>query len=107
MIVCGWCGKPTEPTNRCTYCRHVDPARPWVQRGEEPEELAIAPGRPHLETTDVMHRLLAGRERLATEGRSPTVETLAEAMDVSPRTARRWLKVAGFGSVSALTPNRG
>lgn len=94
MIVCGWCGKPTANADRCSTCGHADPARPWVQRGQDAPVVANHdPGRPTLDAHDVARRLAAARASL--EGRPATVDALAEALDVSPRTVRRWQKVAG------------
>lgn len=96
MIACGWCGKPTGSTDRCSACGHVDPARPWVQRGEDaPRIVSHDPGRPELDPGDVARRLASARAGIVKRGLPPTVEALAEALDVSPRTVRRWQKVAG------------
>lgn len=77
MIVCGWCGKATDP-GRCAACGR-DPALPWVQRGTEPPAVA-----PH------ERELAAAAAGLRAEGRKVTSEALAEVLDVSPRTVRRW-----------------
>ena len=77
MIVCGWCGKPTTP-ERCSACGHIDPARPYVQRGEP------------VPTTDPnQHRLTEAEAAL---GPRATVDALAEYLSVDPRTVRRWRK---------------
>lgn len=89
MIVCGWCGKPTLTEARCSACSHVDPERPWEQRGQETPRVSMHDGRPPL-TTDEM------RKRLAALGPAATVEAIAAHWDVDPRTVRRWRqKVSG------------
>ena len=92
MIACGWCGKPTASLDRCTSCGHVDPPRPWLQRGQEPPAIAHEPGRPATDPSDVGRRLATAR---ATLGPHATVDAIAELLDVSPRTVRRWAKVSG------------
>lgn len=92
MISCGWCGKPTANHDRCSACRHADPARPWIQRGEPAPIIAHEPGRPPIDPADVARRIAAARAQL---GPHATVDALAEALDVSPRTVRRWSKVSG------------
>ena len=83
MISCGWCGKPTANHDRCSTCGHVDPARPWTHD----------PGRPPLDPHDVARRIAAARAQL---GSHATVDQIAEALDVAPRTVRRWQqKMAG------------
>ena len=79
MIRCGWCGKATEATERCAACDHIDPTRPYVQRGEPV---------PGLDRGDVNRRRLA--EAMKTLGDDATIERIAEHLDVSPRTVRRW-----------------
>lgn len=91
MITCGWCGKPTTP-ERCIACGHDDPARPWVQRGQAAPVVERDPGRPRTDPADVAHRMAEARSAL---GPHATVEQIAEALEVSPRTVRRWQKVAG------------
>jgi len=80
MIDCGWCGRTTTP-GRCASC-HRDPALPWVQRGVKPP---VAD--PHGE---VRRRLHAAIGELDAQGEKATAERLAELLDVSPRTVRRW-----------------
>lgn len=92
MILCGWCGKATANQDRCTPCGHADPARPWVQRGEDPPTVSREPGRPAVIPADVARRLAAARAQL---GPHATVDQIAETLDVSPRTVRRWQRVAG------------
>lgn len=90
MISCGWCGHPTLP-DLCGSCGHVDPARPWLQRGMEPPTV----DRPTLDRTASARRIAAATQRLGDEGRRVTIEALAEVLDVSPRTVRRWRDLAG------------
>lgn len=89
VIRCGWCGKDTANRDRCTTCGHEDPARPWVQRGQEPPTApAREAGRPPLSLDEI-------RKRLA-EHPGATDEQLAELLDVTDRTIRRWRqKVSG------------
>lgn len=101
MIACGWCGKPTDPDARCVWCRHREPAKPWEQRGEDPPTFGATDGRPELDPEAVAARLRDGHARLRSEGRDVTVEALAEVLDVSPRTVRRWQQKAGMRPVSA------
>ena len=89
MILCGWCGKATPDGPKCAACGHIDPPRPWVQRGEAAPVVAAHEGRPPL--TDV-----EARRRLAVLGPNATDEALAEHFEVDPRTVRRWRqKVSG------------
>ena len=83
MIVCGWCGKATERGDRCASCGHVDPTRPWEQRNEP-----VPVVNHHRAIAEASRTIEAGGERV-------TIERLAERLDVSPRTVRRWQKVAG------------
>jgi len=84
MIECGWCGQPARP-DRCGNC-HRDPALPWVQRGQEP---------PAPDTADaVRRRLAAAGSDIEAQGNRVTAERLAEQLDVSPRTVRRWQQMA-------------
>lgn len=101
MILCGWCGKPTAPDVRCPWCRHREPALPWVQRGEDPPVVTAEGGRPATDPASVGRRLLEASARIRADGMTPTAEALAEALDVSPRTVRRWQQVAGMRPVSA------
>lgn len=89
LILCGWCGAATAP-GRCSACRHEDAERPWVQRGQQAPEVAVAsPGRPALTDDEVRSRLLA-------LGPHATDEQLADHHEVDPRTVRRWrAKVSG------------
>lgn len=81
MRTCGWCGHPTA-TDPCSSCGHIDPDRPWIQRGQVP---------PVVDDAERHRRLLAeARDTLRREGVEPTIERLAEQLDVSPRTVRRW-----------------
>ena len=78
MIVCGWCNQPSEP-DRCGNCRR-DPALPWAQRGQQAPE---APD-PNL------RRIAEAADELEASGYRATAERIAERLDVSPRTVRRW-----------------
>ncbi len=80
MIVCGWCGQPSEP-DRCGNCRR-DPASPWVQRGVD------APRVDPME--DTRRRIADAASDLEANGYRATAERIAERLDVSPRTVRRW-----------------
>jgi len=84
VIVCGWCGQPSEP-DRCGNCRR-DPALPWVQRATDPP--AVDP------TDDIRRRLSEAAAAVESHGHRPTAERLAEHLDVSPRTVRRWQQMA-------------
>lgn len=91
MIECGWCGQPSAP-DRCGHC-HRDPAVPWRQRGLEPVPLRTdAVGRPALDPDELRHRFAVARKDL---GEHATVDALAERLDVSPKTVRRWLARIG------------
>lgn len=93
MISCGWCGKPTANSDRCTSCGHPDPERPWLQRGlPVPEIRTDAAGRPALDPKAIRARLDDARRAL---GPGATAERMAEYLDVSPRTVRRWQQMAG------------
>jgi hypothetical protein len=92
MILCGWCGKATANHERCTSCGHVLPEVPWTQRGQDPPTVAHEPGRPATDPGDVGRRLAAAHASL---GPHATVDAVAELLDVSPRTVRRWQKMAG------------
>lgn len=82
LIICGWCGHPTQNEIRCSSCGHEDPSRPWTQRGQDAPTIA---GRTNPD--DVRKRLAEATRDL---GGSPTIEALAERLGVSPRTVRRW-----------------
>lgn len=85
MTECGWCGQPTEP-GRCGNC-HRDPALPWVQRGVDP---------PVIDPRDALRkRLHVAVTELEQQGHRATAERIAEHLDVSPRTVRRWQQMAG------------
>lgn len=86
MIRCGWCGRDTANRDRCTSCGHVDPMRPWVQRGEPVPEVTREAGRPSLTDAELRHRLASGG----------TDDAIADRFGVDPRTVRRWRqKVSG------------
>jgi hypothetical protein len=92
MIPCGWCGRATPPEH-CASCGR-DPAVPYVQRGTEPPVIATHEVRPGVTPAEAARRLAGARETLQHAGRPVTVEALAEALDVSPRTVRRWREMA-------------
>jgi hypothetical protein len=92
VILCGWCGKATANLDRCTTCGHVDPERPYVQRGEVAPSAEPDPGRPALDRATVSKRLAEARAAL---GSPATVAAIAEFLDVSERTVRRWQQMAG------------
>lgn len=93
MIVCGWCERPTANPDRCTSCGHPDPGRPWEQRAlPVPVVRTDAVGRPALDPLAVRRRLQDARHAL---GPDATHAQIAEHLDVSEKTVRRWLKVAG------------
>lgn len=92
MITCGWCGKATANVDRCTSCGHADPKRPWVQRGSPAPAVSHEPGRPAIDPADVARRLALARAEL---GPHATVDAIAEHLQVSPRTVRRWQQVSG------------
>jgi len=79
MIRCGWCGRPTPDDDRCRSCGHADPRLPWDQRR--------APV-PAVSAVDDHRRRLAEAEREL--GTDATIERIAEHLEVSPRTVRRW-----------------
>jgi transposase-like protein len=54
--------------------------------------IAHDPGRPVTDPADVARRLAGARQTL---GPHATVDAIAEHLDVSPRTVRRWQKVSG------------
>jgi hypothetical protein len=83
MIACGWCGKATRDGPRCGVCGHIDPRRPWEQRGEPVPVTETHDGRPVLTPAEM-------RRRLGVLGPAATVDQIAEHFDVDPRTVRRW-----------------
>jgi hypothetical protein len=80
-IRCGWCGGATRAATICERCGHEDPSLPYVQRG------ATAPRWER-------YRLAAARLQLEAERKAVTIESLAEVLEVSPRTVRRWQEMA-------------
>lgn len=93
-IVCGWCSQPAPDVGPCLHCGR-DAALPWRQRAKQPPEIRTdAVGRPALDRSAVRRRLAAARQALEDEGTNVTVEALAERLDVSPRTIRRWQQMA-------------
>lgn len=93
MIVCGWCNSATEP-GLCSSCGR-NPALPWTQRGDLPPgaKTGHRPGRPALDDRQVKQRIRIAIKDL---GGSPTMAQLAEKLDVSETTARKWRKTAGL-----------
>lgn len=84
MIVCGWCGRLTQDAARCDACDHRDPRIPYEQRNlPVPDGSAIK----RRQMVDVEAALRA-------EGVKPTVERIAERLEVSPRTVRRWREMS-------------
>jgi len=92
MIVCGWCHHGTANRDRCTTCGHVDPERPWAQRGQAAPTVVPESGRPTLDRAEVSRKLAEARSAL---GSPATVARIAEYLDVDQRTVRRWQKLAG------------
>jgi len=84
MIVCGWCGGST-PAGRCVSCGR-DAALPWLQRAAAPPAVDAA--------ATYRKRLSDARRDLEARGLDATIERIAEALDVSPRTVRRWQQLA-------------
>jgi hypothetical protein len=78
-IVCGFCSAATDDGSPCVNCRH-DPVIPYSQRAAVPV-LADAPS-------------LRLAEAAAALGSKATIERIAEFLDVSPRTVRRWREVS-------------
>lgn len=80
MIRCGFCGGETAPGS-CSLCGR-DPALPYVQRGMEPPVIDEA----------ARHRqaLAEATSAIEASGLRATIDRLAEQLDVSPRTVRRW-----------------
>lgn len=77
-IVCGFCAAVTDDGSPCVNCRH-DPVLPYTQRAQEQVK------------ADSGHRL---NEALRALGHAATIDQIAEYLDVSPRTVRRWREVA-------------
>lgn len=80
LTVCGWCAAQIPPGPECPACGHEDPARPWAQRGQEPPEVAVAPGRHPLDGSELRRRLSSGGGDAQ----------IAERFEVDERTVRRW-----------------
>jgi Homeodomain-like domain len=89
MIRCGWCHAATPDNAWCAVCSHPDPRIPWEQRNL-PVPVLQTEGRPSLDEQDVRHRYAEAKASLEAEGRSATVEAIAERLDRSPRTVREW-----------------
>lgn len=84
VIVCGWCGQDTRP-GACGTCGR-DPAVPWLQRAQEPPVVD--------EAAKHRRQLAEAAKAIESEGLRPTIDRLAEQLDVSPRTVRRWREMA-------------
>lgn len=95
-IVCGWCGAPTPP-GECDRCGK-EPSVPWVQRGQQPPRAdgEHAAGRPPTDPRDIRRRYDEARGEVMAQGRTPTVEAIAEQLDVAERTVRDWKKKYGL-----------
>jgi hypothetical protein len=103
MIVCGWCGKPTEAKDwettaltpdagECRACGHEDPAKPWLQRGQQPpvaNQGRGAGGRPSLDISQIRERVRIARKEL---GADVTNAALAAHLGIDERTLGRWQK---------------
>ena len=90
MILCGWCGHPTEPA-ACGACGR-DPVLPYLHRDQEPQRAPVAAvGRPGVDVQTIRRRMAEARQAL---GAGATVAQLAEHLDVSVRTLGRWRKLA-------------
>lgn len=83
MILCGWCGQPTEPEGVCTSCGR-SPRIPYEQRGQQPTQAA----------DPVRERLLGAYRAIRERGDTVTVARIAEELDVSDRTVRRWQQMS-------------
>lgn len=83
LILCGWCAHPTRDRDACDHCRHRDPRKPYEQRGVPVPDA----------TEDRKRRLREAEATVRASGREPTADRLAEILDVSPRTVRRWQQV--------------
>lgn len=68
---------------------------PWIQRAETPPaaETGHRPGRPALDLHQIKQRVRIAIKDL---GGSPTNAQLAEHLDVSDSTLRKWRKEAGI-----------
>ena len=88
-IVCGWCGNWTAD-RPCRVCGR-DPELHWIQRGMEPPLVEETVGRPVLDQAAVLKRIADTTAALQAEGKVPTEEALAERLEVSARTVRRWV----------------
>lgn len=84
MILCGWCSEPTKDGERCDHCRHIDPTRPYTQRGLPVPDASEAK----------LRRLARAEADIRAAGEVVTVERLAERLGVDPRTVRRWREVS-------------
>lgn len=90
-IPCGWCGHVTSQDATCPDCGR-DPVTAWMQRGQTPPVLHEDEGRPPLSASDIRTRYATARAAVVARGRTPTVESIAEELDRSPRTVRDWRK---------------
>lgn len=81
-LICGWCGEDTI-ADPCSECGHEDPGKPWVQRNV-----------PQPTGNGNQRRLSRARKAIESRGERATIEALAEELQVSPRTVRRWREMA-------------
>lgn len=90
MILCGWCGSATRDEDRCTACLHVDPRRPWEQRATPVPEVQETQGRPALDRMAIRKRVHDAIGTLRSQGIPVTNAALADLLEVSEKTVRRW-----------------
>mgnify|MGYP001321498511 CR=1 FL=1 len=91
MIVCGWCGHPTDPATACGHCGR-DPGLPYEQRGTRPP--------------DARRAMIAKAEAmLRASGERVTDEAIGEALGRDGRTIRRWRQQMA-GNVPEMTAGR-
>lgn len=94
MILCGWCGRATPDGDTCAVCNHIFPTLPYTQRGLPVPVVDVHEGRPTLVPADIKRRFAVARAALERAGKPVTIESMAEQLDVSPRTVRRWREKA-------------
>jgi len=84
VILCGWCSALTDPFV-CGSCGR-NPVIPWTQRGQLP------PTEYEAKRIDARRRLSEARRALGPEA---TLDAIAEHLNVSSRTVRRWHEMSG------------
>lgn len=94
-IVCGWCGGPAIDGDPCPDCGR-DPRLAWTHRGLEPPAVASASGRPTLGAAEARQLYEAAKSAVEERGATATVDAIAEELDRSPRTVRRWRDTFGL-----------